>query len=135
MPATIWCFHGQCFRVLFPCHTVHFLTQHLFANLVTNRSTSYIYIYIILCRSSHESGDANLGVDQVLSEYSSTVTEVLSGKDMHAQGGYTLILHMFNLILLILCNMYLSCNLQFCRLRFPDCSEVHNKMHKNFKSW
>ncbi|KAI9153694.1 hypothetical protein LWI28_015118 [Acer negundo] len=40
--------------------------------------------------SSHESGDANLGVDQVLSEYSSTVTEVLSGKDMHAQGSDSL---------------------------------------------
>ncbi|KAL5740479.1 hypothetical protein ACOSQ2_029659 [Xanthoceras sorbifolium] len=40
--------------------------------------------------SSHESGDANLGVDQVLSEYSSTVTEVLSGNNMHVQGSDTM---------------------------------------------
>lgn len=44
----------------------------------------------ITCRSSNESGDANLGVDQVVSEYSSTVTEVLSGKDMPFQGIYNL---------------------------------------------
>ncbi|KAJ0027835.1 hypothetical protein Pint_35269 [Pistacia integerrima] len=40
--------------------------------------------------SSHESGDANLGADQVVSEYSSTLTEVLSGKDMNVEGSDTL---------------------------------------------
>lgn len=47
--------------------------------------TWYVILHII-CRSSHESGDANLGADQVVSEYSSTVTEVLSGKDMNVEG-------------------------------------------------
>ncbi|GLT92643.1 hypothetical protein SLE2022_104700 [Rubroshorea leprosula] len=36
--------------------------------------------------SSHESGDGNLGTNQVMSEFSSTVTEVLSEKDGNAQG-------------------------------------------------
>lgn len=36
--------------------------------------------------SSHESKDGNLGVDQVTSEFSSTVTEVISEKDMNIQG-------------------------------------------------
>ncbi|KAJ0051397.1 hypothetical protein Pint_02917 [Pistacia integerrima] len=40
--------------------------------------------------SSHESGDANLEADQVVSEYSSTLTEVLSGKDMNVEGSETL---------------------------------------------
>ncbi|KAJ4704537.1 DNA double-strand break repair rad50 ATPase, putative isoform 1 [Melia azedarach] len=40
--------------------------------------------------SSQDSGEANAGADQVLSEYSSTVTEVLSGKDMNPQGPDTL---------------------------------------------
>lgn len=34
-------------------------------------------------RSSQEYGDGNLGANQVLSELSSTVTEVLSEKDMN----------------------------------------------------
>ena len=41
----------------------------------------------MLHRSSHESGDGNLGANQVMSEFSSTVTEVFSEKDMNAQGG------------------------------------------------
>ncbi|KAJ6747008.1 MYOSIN-M HEAVY PROTEIN [Salix koriyanagi] len=36
--------------------------------------------------SSHESRDGNLGTDQVMSEFSSTMTEVISGNDMHMQG-------------------------------------------------
>ncbi|XP_044464797.1 uncharacterized protein LOC123195207 [Mangifera indica] len=36
--------------------------------------------------SSHESGDAILGADQVVSEYSSTLTEMFSGKDMNVEG-------------------------------------------------
>ncbi|GLT92637.1 hypothetical protein SLE2022_104640 [Rubroshorea leprosula] len=39
--------------------------------------------------SSHESGDGNLGTNQVMSEFSSTVTEVLSEKDGNAQGPET----------------------------------------------
>lgn len=38
-------------------------------------------------RSSHDSGDDNLGANQVLSEFSSTVTEVFSEKNMNAEGG------------------------------------------------
>lgn len=41
---------------------------------------------INMCRKSHESGNANMGVDQYVSEYSSTVTEVVSGKDTNAEG-------------------------------------------------
>ncbi|XWS55584.1 hypothetical protein CRYUN_Cryun09bG0013200 [Craigia yunnanensis] len=41
-----------------------------------------------LSGSSQESGDGNLGANQVMSEFSSTVTEVFSGKDMNAQGGH-----------------------------------------------
>ncbi|KAK9290375.1 hypothetical protein L1049_008544 [Liquidambar formosana] len=37
-------------------------------------------------RSTQESGDANLGASQVFSEYSSTVTEVFSEKDINRQG-------------------------------------------------
>ncbi|XVF76748.1 hypothetical protein PTKIN_Ptkin13bG0291400 [Pterospermum kingtungense] len=40
-----------------------------------------------LSGSSHESGDGNLGANQVMSEFSSTVTELFSEKDMNAQGG------------------------------------------------
>ncbi|KAH9672678.1 Myosin-M heavy protein [Citrus sinensis] len=36
--------------------------------------------------TSHESGNANMGVDQIVSEYSSTVTEVVAGKDINAEG-------------------------------------------------
>ncbi|KAL9398789.1 hypothetical protein Peur_007750 [Populus x canadensis] len=36
--------------------------------------------------SSHESRDGNLGTDQVMSEFSSTMTEVFSGNDIHMQG-------------------------------------------------
>ncbi|KAL9374272.1 hypothetical protein Peur_033892 [Populus x canadensis] len=36
--------------------------------------------------SSHESRDGNFGTDQVMSEFSSTMTEVISGKDTHSQG-------------------------------------------------
>ncbi|KAJ6407795.1 hypothetical protein OIU84_011153 [Salix udensis] len=36
--------------------------------------------------SSYESRDGNLGTDQVMSEFSSTMTEVISGNDMHMQG-------------------------------------------------
>ncbi|XP_031283302.1 uncharacterized protein LOC116141965 isoform X2 [Pistacia vera] len=39
---------------------------------------------------SHESGDANLEANQVVSEYSSILTEVLSGKDMNVEGSETL---------------------------------------------
>ncbi|XP_024956028.1 uncharacterized protein LOC102609016 isoform X2 [Citrus sinensis] len=35
--------------------------------------------------TSHESGNANMGVDQIVSEYSSTVTEVVAGKDINAE--------------------------------------------------
>lgn len=38
-------------------------------------------------RSSHELEDGNQGANQVMSEISSTVTEVFSEKDMNAQGG------------------------------------------------
>ncbi|XP_022743970.1 uncharacterized protein LOC111294930 [Durio zibethinus] len=40
-----------------------------------------------LSGSSHESGDGNLGANQVMSEFSSTITGVFSEKDMNAQGG------------------------------------------------
>ncbi|KAF5747594.1 hypothetical protein HS088_TW05G00319 [Tripterygium wilfordii] len=36
--------------------------------------------------SSNESGNGIMGADQVMSEFSSTVTEVISGKDVHNQG-------------------------------------------------
>ncbi|KAG6744198.1 hypothetical protein POTOM_052908 [Populus tomentosa] len=36
--------------------------------------------------SSHESRDGNFGTDQVMSEFSSTMAEVISGKDTHSQG-------------------------------------------------
>ncbi|XWS59906.1 hypothetical protein CRYUN_Cryun08bG0162100 [Craigia yunnanensis] len=39
-----------------------------------------------LSGSSHESGDGNLEANQVTSEFSSTVTEMFSEKDMNAQG-------------------------------------------------
>ncbi|XVF08220.1 hypothetical protein REPUB_Repub06bG0207600 [Reevesia pubescens] len=39
-----------------------------------------------LSGSSHESEDGNLGANQIMSEFSSTVTEVFSEKDMNAQG-------------------------------------------------
>lgn len=38
-------------------------------------------------RSSHDSEDDNLGANQVMSEFSSTVTEVFSEKNMSAEGG------------------------------------------------
>ncbi|TYH77503.1 hypothetical protein ES332_D04G158400v1 [Gossypium tomentosum] len=40
-----------------------------------------------LSGSSHDSGDDNLGANQVMSEFSSTVTEVFSEKNMNAEGG------------------------------------------------
>ncbi|XVE97009.1 hypothetical protein REPUB_Repub02eG0273500 [Reevesia pubescens] len=40
-----------------------------------------------LSGSSHESGDGNLGANQVMSEFSSTVTEVFSEKEMNVQVG------------------------------------------------
>ncbi|KDP21439.1 hypothetical protein JCGZ_21910 [Jatropha curcas] len=40
--------------------------------------------------SSHESRDGNLGADRVTSESSSTLTEVISGKDVNIQGPETL---------------------------------------------
>lgn len=40
----------------------------------------------IIRRSSHESKDGNEGADQIMSEFSSTMTEVISGKDMHMPG-------------------------------------------------
>ncbi|XWS67174.1 hypothetical protein CRYUN_Cryun05aG0264500 [Craigia yunnanensis] len=40
-----------------------------------------------LSGSSHGSEDGNLGANQVISEFSSTVTETFSEKDMNAQGG------------------------------------------------
>ncbi|XP_059667899.1 uncharacterized protein LOC132313229 isoform X2 [Cornus florida] len=39
-----------------------------------------------LSGSQNESGDANLGANQVLSEFSSTVTEIFSENDMNTQG-------------------------------------------------
>ncbi|XP_022765833.1 uncharacterized protein LOC111310646 [Durio zibethinus] len=42
-----------------------------------------------LSGSSHESGDGNLGANRVMSEFSSTVTELLSEKDINAQGSDT----------------------------------------------
>ncbi|OMO66520.1 hypothetical protein CCACVL1_21101 [Corchorus capsularis] len=39
-----------------------------------------------LSGSSHESGEGNVGAAQVMSEFSSTFTEVFSEKDMNAQG-------------------------------------------------
>ncbi|KAE8686974.1 alpha-amylase inhibitor alpha subunit family protein [Hibiscus syriacus] len=43
-----------------------------------------------LSGSSHDSGDDNLGANQVMSKFSSTVTEVLSENNMNAQGANTL---------------------------------------------
>lgn len=57
-----------------------------------------IYSVLHMCRTSHESGNANMGVDQIVSEYSSTVTEVVAGKDINAEGNYT---HLLDMILSI----------------------------------
>ncbi|XP_039064411.1 uncharacterized protein LOC120209484 [Hibiscus syriacus] len=43
-----------------------------------------------LSGSSHDSGDGNLGANQVMSKFSSTVTEVFSDNNMKAQGANTL---------------------------------------------
>lgn len=39
-----------------------------------------------MSRSPHTSGDVDMGANQVLSELSSTVTEILSEKDMNTPG-------------------------------------------------
>ncbi|XP_039009018.1 uncharacterized protein LOC120137305 [Hibiscus syriacus] len=52
--------------------------------------TSFSTYFFTSFRSSHESGDDNLGANQVMSKFSSTVTEVLSENNMNAKGASTL---------------------------------------------
>lgn len=44
------------------------------------------HLTIMYIHRSSDSGNSNMGADQVMSQYSSTVTEVVSGKNMNVQG-------------------------------------------------
>lgn len=94
-------------------------------------------------RSSQEYGDGNLGANQVLSELSSTVTEVLSEKDMNIKctdiSILILIYHVkssaLNLSMVYIFMMWVFVLLLANRSGYCYFSEVHNQTHKNFKSW